>query len=146
MRDRSPSRNWSGERVERQERGDPYSSEISQELLLSQPKSKNQIKMRITTEYVETRVIPAYQNGCKNSERILWMTEFLNTETHTQVLLMSHLQSLRLREVWILVNTVFILTSRKTGIVRSARGPKSQGPRAEDALAESYLAQKILVT
>ena len=36
--------------------------------------------------------------------------------------------------IW--VNTVFILTSRKTEIARSARGPKLQGPRAEDALAE----------
>ena len=25
----------------------------------------------------ETRAIPKYRNGCKNSERILWMTEFL---------------------------------------------------------------------
>ena len=47
--------------------------------------------------------------------------------------------------MWIWVNTVFILTSRKTEIARSARGPKSQGPRAEDVLAESYLVQKILV-
>ena len=58
---------------------------------------------------------------------------------------MNHVQSLHLREVRIWVNTVFILTSRKTEIARSARGQKSQGPRAEDALAESYLVQKILV-
>ena len=32
-----------------------------------------------------------YRNGCKNSERVLWMTEFLNAETHTQVLLMDYL-------------------------------------------------------
>ena len=38
-----------------------------------------------------------------------------------------------------------LLTSRKTEIARSARGPKSQGLRAEDALAEPYLVQKILV-
>ena len=44
------------------------------------------------------------------------------------------------------VNTVFILTSLKTEIARSARGPKSQGPRAEDVLAEPYLVEKILVT
>ena len=69
--------------------------------------------------------------------------EFLNTETHTRVLLMNYLQSLR--EVWIWVNTVFILTSRKTEIARSARGPKLQGPRAEDAMAEPHLMQKILV-
>ena len=35
--------------------------------------------------------IPTYQEGCKNSQRILWMKEFLNTETHTRVLLMNHL-------------------------------------------------------
>ena len=37
-----------------------------------------------------------------------------------------------------------MLTSRKTEIARSARGPKSQGHRAEDVLAESYFVQKIL--
>ena len=31
------------------------------------------------------------RSGCKNSEKILWMKEFLNTETHTPVLLMNHL-------------------------------------------------------
>ena len=41
----------------------------------------------------------------KNSEIILWMKEILNTETHTQVLLMNHLQGPW--EVWIWVNTVF---------------------------------------
>ena len=73
------------------------------------------------------------------------MTEFLNTETLTPVLLMNYLKSLRLRGVCIWVNTVFILTSRKTEIARSARGPKSQGPRAEDILAEPCSVQKILV-
>ena len=42
-------------------------------------------------------------------------------------------------------NTVFILTSSKTEIARSVRGPKLQEPLAEDALAEPYLVQKILV-
>ena len=37
----------------------------------------------------------------------------------------------------------FFLTSRKSEIARSARGPKSQGPRAEDVLAESYLVLKM---
>ena len=46
--------------------------------------------------------------------------------------------------MWIWVNTVFILTSLKTEIARSVRGPKLQEPRAEDALAEPYLVQKIL--
>ena len=35
------------------------------------------------------------------------------------------------------VNTVFILTSLKTGIARSVKGPKLQGLHAEDALAEA---------
>ena len=39
----------------------------------------------------EIRITPTYRNGCKNSERILWMIEFLNTETHTPVLLMDYL-------------------------------------------------------
>ena len=42
------------------------------------------------------------------------MTEFLNAETHTQVLLMDYLQSLREVRIW--VNTVFILISLKTEI------------------------------
>ena len=57
---------------------------------VNQPKSQNQIKMRITNRYVEAR-IPTYQNSCKNSGRILWMIEFLKAETHTQLLLMDHL-------------------------------------------------------
>ena len=78
--------------------------------------------MRITSKYGETRIIPTYGNGCKNSGKIWWMMKFLNTETHTPVLLMNYLQSPR--EVCIWVNRVFKLTSRKTEIARSARGPK----------------------
>ena len=67
-------------------------------------------------------------------EKISWMIEFLNAETHTPVLLMNHLQSPREVRIW--VNTVLKLTSLKTEIARSVRRPKSQEPRAEDALAE----------
>ena len=42
-------------------------------------------------------------------------------------------------------STVFILTSRKTEIARSARGPKSQEPRAEGELAKQYLELKSSV-
>ena len=63
-------------------------------------------------------------NGCKNSEKISWMIEFLNAETHTPVLLMNRLWSLRLREVRIGVNTVFIRISLETEIARSVRGLK----------------------
>ena len=73
------------------------------------------------------------------------MVEFLNTDTHTPVLLMNHL-CLPLREVRIWVSTVFILISLKTEIARSASGPKLQGPRAKDAIVEPYLVLKNLVT
>ena len=66
--------------------------------------------------------------------------------THTPVLIMKYLWSLRPREVWIWVNTVLILTSRKTELPRSASGPKLRGLRAEDAKAKPYLVLKILVT
>ena len=41
---------------------------------------------------------------------------------------------------------VLKLTSLKTEIARSVRGPKLQGHRAEDAMAEPHLVQKFLVT
>ena len=37
---------------------------------------------------------------------------------------------------------MFVLTSRKTEIARSAKGPKIQGPHAEDAMAKPYLVLK----
>ena len=73
------------------------------------------------------------------------MMKFLNTETHTPVLLMNYLWSPHPRDVRILVSTVFLLISLKTEIARSVRGPKLQGPRAEDAMAEPNLVQKLLV-
>ena len=44
----------------------------------SQPKIQNQIKTKTTIKNGETCIIPIYRNGCNNSEKILWMTEFLN--------------------------------------------------------------------
>ena len=67
-------------------------------------------------------------------------------ETHTQVVLMNHLQDLRQREVRICENTVFILISLKTEIARSVKGPKLQGLRAGDAMAKPYFVLKMLVT
>ena len=115
----------------RQARGDP----------LHNP-TKNPIKMWTMSDDEVTRYIPIYQSACKNSRRILWMKEFLNTETHTRVLLMDHLLSHR--ENWHRASTVFTLISRKTEISRSVRGLKLQGLRAEDVLvlhvsrAENY--------
>ena len=40
-------------------------------------------------------------------------------------------------------STVLKLTSRRTEIARSVRGPNLQGPRAEDAMAEPYAVLKI---
>ena len=80
----------SNESVDRQARGDPFTSETPEELLHKPTKIPKPRTMRITIRYVQTR-IQTHQNGCKNSEKILWMNEFLNTETHTQVLLMNHL-------------------------------------------------------
>ena len=58
---------WS-ESVDRQER----------DCWRNQPKSKHHHK---NYEQVrETRIIPTYWSGCKNSERILCMAEFLNAE------------------------------------------------------------------
>ena len=45
------------------------------------------------------RCVPISQSGRKNPGNIWWMTEVLNTETHTRVLLMNYLWNLR--EVWI---------------------------------------------
>ena len=64
------------------------------------------------------------RSGCKNSRKFWWMMKFQHTETLTPVLLMKYLQSSHPRDVWIWVNTVFILTSLKTEIARSVRGPK----------------------
>ena len=56
-----------------------------------QPKNQNQIKTKTTRKNGETRFLPKFWSGCKNSEKPLWMREFLNTETHTPVLLMKYL-------------------------------------------------------
>ena len=50
---------------------------------MNQPEhQKTKKNMRITSKYGETRIIPTHRNGCKISERILWMTEFLNADSH----------------------------------------------------------------
>ena len=80
----------SSESVGRQARGDPFTSETSEELLTKPTKIPKPIKNE-DHERVRGDPYSDRPNGCKNSERILWMTEFLNTETHTRVLLMNHL-------------------------------------------------------
>ena len=75
------------------------------------------------------------------------MTEFLNADAHTPS--SSHEPSLEptpTRSVDLGKHNIKKITSLKTEIARSVRGPKIQGPRAEDVLAEPYFVQKILVT
>ena len=88
----------SSEHVERKERRDPLTKPTTN------PKPK---KTKTTRKNGETRCLLKSRSGCKNSEKIWWMTEFLNKKTHTPVLLMNRLCSLRLREVRILVKHSF---------------------------------------
>ena len=73
----------SSSHVERTEPGDPLTKPTKN------PKPNK--KTKTTVQNGATRCLPIYRNGCKNSEKISWMTEFLNAETHTPVLLMNHL-------------------------------------------------------
>ena len=82
----------SSEHVEVKERGDLCSSGTPEEQLVTkQTKIQNKSKTKTTIKNGETCVIPTYRNGCKSSEKISWMIEFLNAETHTPVLLMKYL-------------------------------------------------------
>ena len=47
------------------------------------------------------------QSGCKNSEKIWWMTEFLKTEIHTPVLLMNYLWSPREVRIYLGKHSVY---------------------------------------
>ena len=72
----------SNEHVERKEREDPFTKPTKN------PKPNKNEDHDLERE---TCCIQTYRNGCKNSEKISWMIEFLNTETHTPVLLMKYL-------------------------------------------------------
>ena len=127
-------RTVSSKQVERQVRGDQCSSGTPEEELLTKP-TKIQKQIQTRTAVWNGGLLQFWHTGMA-----------ARVQRKSCVLLMNHLQSPRLRELRIWVNTVFILTSLKTEIARSARGPQLQGPRAEDALAEPYLVLKILVT
>ena len=59
---------------------DPYSSETSEELLTKPTKIQKPNEHEDHEQGTgRPRAIPTYWNGCKSSENILWMTEFLNT-------------------------------------------------------------------
>ena len=135
----------SSERVDRQERRDPYSSETSEELF---NKPTKRPKPNENEDHEQVRVDPCH------SDIPEWLQEFRENLVDDRVPerrdspASSHelsFESTPARSAD-LGNTVFILTSLKTEIARSVRGPKKQGPRAEDALAEPYLVPQILVT
>ena len=77
----------------KQERREPWSSQISEEQLLIKP-TKNP-KPNKNDSHDQERRDPCHSEILEwlqeFRERTLWMTEFLNTETHMQVLLMDHL-------------------------------------------------------
>ena len=99
--------------------------------------------MRITIKNGETRAIPKYRNSCKNSENLVddWVPE--RRDSHASSSHVPFLEPTSKRSEGLGKHRN--LTSRKTEIARSARGPKLQGPRAEGAMAELYFVKKILV-
>ena len=113
------------ESADEKERGDPSSNPTK----IPKPNKK-----RTTTRKGDTPFFPNCLDGCKNSEKILWMKEFPRTEIHTRVLLMSPLQSRRDERYWAII--VFTRTSRKTETAKSARGLELQG-LVEDVLVKS---------
>ena len=120
---------------DRQARGDPFTSETSY-----QPKSQNQIKMRITNRYRETR-IQTYQNVARiQRESCGWKSSGAQRLTRKIFSWTIFRTCEKCGLGW--AQCLYSL-SRKAEIARSARGPKLQEPRAEDALAESHPVQKI---
>ena len=131
-------------------REDLFSSGTPEEQLLTKPtKNPKPIKTKTTIKNGETCVIPTYRNGCKSSEKILWMIEFLNTETHTPVLLMNYLQSTPARSADLGKHSVFfffLINSRKTERARSARGQNHKSPVQKTPWWSRAPCRKFLVT
>ena len=114
----------------------PHLQHRPREILKIQHRVQHQHEVREkVVQYGETRRFPTCQTGYKSSPRTSWMKEFLNTETHTRVLLTDHVKNRR--EKWYRVNTVFVRISRKTEIAISAREPKLQGLLAEKRRSEA---------
>ena len=84
---------------------------------------KTPTKVTTTRPYGETCCMIC-KTGSKNLQRIWWMRVFQLLGTHPRVLLVNQLQSRE--EKWYRASTVFILTSQRTEIATSARGPRKQ--------------------
>ena len=115
----------SSERVGRQVRRDPYSSETSEEFLTKPTKIP---KPNENVDHDQVRGDPYH------SDIPEWLQDFRENlvddrdlerrDSHASSCL-DYLYSLREVRIW--VNTVLELTSRKTEIASSARGPRSRG-------------------
>ena len=133
----------SSESVDRQVRGDPYSSETAEELLNKPSKIQKPNK---NENHEQVRGDPYY------SDIPEWLQEFRENLVDERVperrdshASSSHEPSLELvRSVDLGKHSVYthFPDDRNCEICQRT---KSQGPRAEDALAEPYLVQKILV-
>ena len=138
----------SSKHVERQEQGDPCSSEISEEQLLTKP-TKNP-KPNENENHEKERDDPL----CSDIPE--WLQEFRENlvddrvperrDSHASSSLESSLEPKPARSADFCKHSVYTHFPKDRNCEICQRGQKSQGPHAEDALAESYLAQKILVT
>ena len=87
---RSPSRNHVKRKCGKASMVRPvFFWNIRRVVVLNQPKSQNQNKDDNREQVRGDRIIPTYR--LQEVRENLWMTEFLNAETHTPVLLMNHL-------------------------------------------------------
>ena len=81
------------------------------------------------------------QNGWRTSQQTLKTKECWHQGTHPQALLVNQIRNVLPKWYW--GSTIFILSSRKTEIAKSAREPRLQGILAEIALVIQNLVQKI---
>ena len=112
----------SSESVDRQAQEDPFTSETSEELLHEptniQKPNKNEDQERVRGDPCHSD-IPEWLQQFRENLVDEGVPEHRDSNASS-----SHEPSLEPVRLWIWVGTVFILTSRKTDIARSARGPK----------------------
>ena len=86
--------------------------------------------------------------NCKGEGIPEWLEDFAENLGIAEVPALTDVLMTQIRNVlskWHQGSTVFILTSQKTEIVKSASEPKSQGLLAEGELESQYVEQKSLV-
>ena len=136
----------SSKHVERKERGDLCSSGTPDEQLLTKPTKNPKTNKNEDNDQERCDLlcsdIPEWVQAFREDLVDDRVPEHKDSHASSSHELSSDRKPARSADLG--KHSVF-LTSRKTGIARSVRGPRSQGPRVEDALAEPYLVQKILV-